>query len=119
MSLMKFHNILLFEYSMSIIKTMTINSHVIIILVINFEYGIEYKCLYFTEKLNVLYAKNWTQLAHQHIRTYEEHLSELTSNFNGIEEILNPHQRWTFIRSFHYSLSLMTTIGKFRFLSIS
>lgn len=66
----------------------------------------------FAEKLNVLYAKNWTQLAHQHIRNYEEHLSELTADINVVEDILNPHQRWTFIRSFYYSLSLMTTIGK-------
>lgn len=69
-----------------------------------------------TAALNILYHENWTRLAGQEISRFQE---ELIQKFT--EEIFSPNGNlieksyqtdWNFSRAFLYSLTILTTIGK-------
>lgn len=75
-----------------------------------------------TDKLNILYRENWTRLAAEEVFEFQQALFRalrggtttgyVTSSTGTVYYNQNPH-RWSFSSSFLYSLTLITTIGKF------
>lgn len=82
-----------------------------------------------TEHLNILYRENWTRLAEQEIIRFQEKLvkkinDEILANHAGtftgatvnndgpIERKVLDYE-WNFAKAFLYSLTVLTTIGKF------
>lgn len=78
-----------------------------------------------TESLNILYKDNWTRVAERELLQFSEDL--LNSFKEGQEESVavvkdkstHPRNQWTFAGSFLYSLTVITTIGKFFFIYFS
>lgn len=68
-----------------------------------------------TEDLNILYRDNWTRLAEQEILKFQD---SLIRKYGGPNQSDHRH-RWNFASSFLYSLTLITTIGKFTSLNDS
>jgi len=67
-----------------------------------------------TVSLNILYRENWTRLAGQEIsKLQEEMISKLTEDFWKIRNNEKLPFEWTYARAFLYSLTVITTIGKF------
>ena len=79
-----------------------------------------------TEDLNILYKENWTRLAAQEVLKFQESLVKSfksygggvtikTGNVPGTTAVYYTHHQhhWSFASSFLYSLTLITTIGKF------
>ncbi|XP_060521899.1 uncharacterized protein LOC132699284 isoform X2 [Cylas formicarius] len=61
-----------------------------------------------TERLNVLYEKNWTKLVTEQLKRFERTVVE-TAKSDGALTI--PAQKWTFGGSLLYSVTLLTTVG--------
>lgn len=75
-----------------------------------------------TENLNILYRENWTKLAAEEVLEFQEALFRAlrnpaigyTTTANGGTMFYHKSShRWSFSSSFLYSLTLITTIGKF------
>lgn len=82
-----------------------------------------------TEELNVLYRENWTRLADQEIARFQDQLVKritedmmMTQNAGTytkssasetVTERRVPDYEWNFAKAFLYSLTVLTTIGKF------
>lgn len=66
-----------------------------------------------TERLNVLYERNWTMLVHEQLRRFEGSIVAATRGglieSSGADGIL---PRWTFSEALLYSVTVITTIGK-------
>lgn len=75
-----------------------------------------------TVNLNILYRDNWTRLAAQEITRFQDELlkslSEDYLEYPVVErkvssgQVLSENYEWNFARSFLYSLTVLTTIGK-------
>lgn len=65
----------------------------------------------FSERLNVLYERNWTMLVHEQLRRFEGSIIRATKS--GLNESLGERSRWSFTEALLYSVTLITTIGKF------
>ena len=64
----------------------------------------------FTERLNVLYERNWTMLVHEQLRRFEGSIIKATKG--GLTEAMGERlPRWTFTEALLYSITLITTIG--------
>lgn len=63
-----------------------------------------------TEDLNILYRENWTELARNEMKLYQERLVR-TLRRQMTEERYSTKPTWTFSMSFLYSVTLVTTIG--------
>lgn len=76
-----------------------------------------------TENLNILYRENWTRLAADEIIKFQKAMfkvlresdSSHTSTNTGTMTYYQSIHKWGFSSSFLYSLTLITTIGKFFF----
>lgn len=82
-----------------------------------------------TEHLNVLYRENWTKLADQEIARFQDQLvkritedmmaTQNAGTYTGssasetVTERRVPEYEWNFAKAFLYSLTVLTTIGKF------
>ncbi|XP_055312711.1 uncharacterized protein LOC129574574 [Sitodiplosis mosellana] len=63
-----------------------------------------------TERLNVLYERNWTMLVHEQLRRFEGSIIKATKS--GLNEAMGERlPRWTFTEALLYSITLITTIG--------
>ncbi|XP_031633608.1 uncharacterized protein LOC116347220 isoform X2 [Contarinia nasturtii] len=63
-----------------------------------------------TERLNVLYERNWTMLVHEQLRRFEGSIIKATKG--GLSEAMGDRlPRWTFTEALLYSITLITTIG--------
>ncbi|XP_023709014.2 two pore potassium channel protein sup-9-like, partial [Cryptotermes secundus] len=65
-----------------------------------------------TERLNVLYEKNWTHLVHEQLRKFETDVVEATKmqGYDG-KELLDADRQWSFSGALLYSVTVITTIG--------
>ncbi|KAK5641631.1 hypothetical protein RI129_010178 [Pyrocoelia pectoralis] len=61
-----------------------------------------------TERLNVLYEKNWTRLVTEQLKRFEKAVIE-SSRTEGLTTSSSPN--WTFGGALLYSLTLLTTVG--------
>jgi hypothetical protein len=62
-----------------------------------------------SERLNVLYEKNWTRLVTEQLKRFERAVVE-AGKADGASNPGAPH--WTFGGALLYSLTLLTTVGK-------
>ncbi|XP_070505686.1 TWiK family of potassium channels protein 7-like [Chironomus tepperi] len=67
-----------------------------------------------TEDLNILYKENWTRLAAQEVKIFQETLVNALRNprpqlISNVKQ--PPPHKWTYASAFLYSLTLITTIG--------
>lgn len=81
-----------------------------------------------TEDLNILYKENWTKLAAEEVLLFQKSLfkvltdSESGYSFrNGVSSYdgQSGAHKWSFSSSFLYSLTLITTIGKYKHLLLN
>lgn len=64
-----------------------------------------------SERLNVLYERNWTMLVHEQLRRFEGSIIKATKG--GIAETMGDRlPRWSFSEALLYSVTVITTIGK-------
>ncbi|XP_076250379.1 potassium channel subfamily K member 18-like [Rhynchophorus ferrugineus] len=61
-----------------------------------------------TERLNVLYEKNWTQLVTEQLKKFERSVVE---NAKNDDTITMATPKWTFGGSLLYTVTLLTTVG--------
>lgn len=77
-----------------------------------------------TVSLNILYKENWTRLASQEIARFQEKLvarvaADVSAQYNGARalesapDLVIDEYEWSFPKAFLYSLTVLTTIGKF------
>lgn len=67
---------------------------------------------FFSERLNVLYERNWTMLVHEQLRRFEGSIVAATKG--GLTESMGEQwPRWTFSESLLYSVTVITTIGRY------
>lgn len=65
----------------------------------------------FSERLNVLYERNWTMLVHEQLRRFEGTIVAATRG--GLVETMGERfPRWSFSEALLYSVTVITTIGK-------
>ncbi|GIX93129.1 hypothetical protein CDAR_436111 [Caerostris darwini] len=70
-----------------------------------------------TDKLNVLYKDNWTELVEAEVRRFQKELIvAVKEGYDGKE---GPNQQWSFSGAFLYSLTVITTIGEYPLLRIT
>jgi len=71
-----------------------------------------------TEKFNVLWRDNWTLAAGDVLRKFEKEVIDKTKNegYDGNEN--TNHKQWSFPGALLYSVTVITTIGKFLYLLI-
>ncbi|RZF39733.1 hypothetical protein LSTR_LSTR011142 [Laodelphax striatellus] len=62
-----------------------------------------------TERLNVLYVRNWTHLVHEQLAEFEASVVEATRAQGA--QLLDAELHWTFGGALLYSVTLVTTIG--------
>lgn len=80
-----------------------------------------------TENLNILYRENWTRLAAEEVLEFQEALiramkstgSGFVGSVNSNSLFYHSSHKWSFSSSFLYSLTLITTIGKYIFKYLS
>lgn len=72
----------------------------------------------FTERLNVLYERNWTLLVHEQLRRFEGSIVAATKG-GFIETMGDRLPRWSFSEALLYSLTVITTIGKIYLIKFS
>ncbi|XP_059484125.1 potassium channel subfamily K member 18-like [Neocloeon triangulifer] len=65
-----------------------------------------------TERLNVLYEKNWTQLVHEQLRRFETNVvaAAKLEGYDG-KDLLDSERQWSFSGALLYSVTVITTIG--------
>ena len=70
------------------------------------------------EKFNVLWRDNWTLAAGEVLRKFEKEVIDKTKNegYDGNEN--TNHKQWSFPGALLYSVTVITTIGKFVYLLI-
>lgn len=61
-----------------------------------------------TERLNVLYEKNWTKLVTEQLKKFERSVVESAKND---ESLTFSGPKWTFAGSLLYAITLLTTVG--------
>lgn len=80
-----------------------------------------------TVSLNILYKENWTRLAAQEIARFQEKLvarvaADVSAQYGGARALESApalvvdDYEWNFAKAFLYSLTVLTTIGKFFFM---
>lgn len=67
----------------------------------------------FTEKLNVLYERNWTRLVDEQLRLFEARIAEAVKNQQTSTTGTAVDLHWSFPTSLLYSLTIITTIGNY------
>lgn len=82
-----------------------------------------------TVSLNILYRDNWTRLAAQEITRFQDELLKSLAEEMAHQQPVKDRKRlgkvehakfeWTFAKSFLYSLTVLTTIGKLKIYSIT
>jgi hypothetical protein len=67
------------------------------------------------ERLNVLYERNWTQLVHEQLRRFETSVvaAAKLEGYDG-KDVLDSERQWSFSGALLYSVTVITTIGKFQ-----
>lgn len=65
-----------------------------------------------SERLNVLYERNWTMLVHEQLRRFEATIIK-TTKAGFVETMGDRPPRWSFSEALLYSITIMTTIGKY------
>ncbi|XP_065353664.1 potassium channel subfamily K member 18-like [Cloeon dipterum] len=65
-----------------------------------------------TERLNVLYEQNWTQLVHEQLRRFETNVvaAAKLEGYDG-KDLLDSERQWSFSGALLYSVTVITTIG--------
>ncbi|XP_068085592.1 potassium channel subfamily K member 18, partial [Anabrus simplex] len=65
-----------------------------------------------TERLNVLYEKNWTRLVHEQLRKFETSVVAATKvdGYDG-KTLRDAERQWSFSGALLYSVTVITTIG--------
>ncbi|CAH1115944.1 unnamed protein product, partial [Phaedon cochleariae] len=63
---------------------------------------------FFSERLNVLYEKNWTKLVTEQLKRFERSIVESGGNEGPFSASRTP---WTFCSALLYSITLLTTVG--------
>ncbi|XP_021921939.1 potassium channel subfamily K member 18-like isoform X2 [Zootermopsis nevadensis] len=65
-----------------------------------------------TERLNVLYEKNWTHLVHEQLRKFETNVVAATKveGYDG-KDLADSDRQWSFSGALLYSVTVITTIG--------
>lgn len=60
-----------------------------------------------------MYERNWTMLVHEQLRRFEGSIIKATKG--GLTETMTDQRlpRWSFSESLLYSITVITTIGKF------
>lgn len=69
-------------------------------------------CVYSTERLNVLYERNWTLLVHEQLKRFEGTIVAATRGGVLIEAMGDQMPRWSFSEALLYSVTVITTIGE-------
>ncbi|XP_045517536.1 uncharacterized protein LOC123709950 [Pieris brassicae] len=64
-----------------------------------------------TERLNVLYERNWTRLVHEQLRKFESSIVAAARQADVRSPDLVLDTKWTFSGSLIYCITLITTIG--------
>lgn len=65
---------------------------------------------FLSERLNVLYERNWTLLVHEQLRRFEGSILKATRG--GLVETMGDRfPRWSFSEALLYSVTVITTIG--------
>lgn len=69
-----------------------------------------------SERLNVLYEKNWTHLVHEQLRKFETNVVAATKveGYDG-KDLLDSDRQWSFSGALLYSVTVITTIGELAF----
>lgn len=66
-----------------------------------------------SERLNVLYEKNWTHLVHEQLRKFETNVVAATKvdGYDG-KDLLDSDRQWSFSGALLYCVTVITTIGE-------
>ncbi|XP_050350953.1 uncoordinated protein 58-like [Nymphalis io] len=64
-----------------------------------------------TERLNVLYERNWTRLVHEQLRKFESSIVAAARQSDSQPAELALDTKWTYSGSLIYCITLITTIG--------
>ncbi|XP_047991516.1 TWiK family of potassium channels protein 18-like [Leguminivora glycinivorella] len=65
-----------------------------------------------TERLNVLYERNWTRLVHEQLRKFESSIVAAARQASDVQpQELTLESKWTFSGALIYCITLITTIG--------
>lgn len=72
--------------------------------------------VFFVERLNVLYERNWTMLVHEQLRRFESSIIKAAKS-GFIEKIADGLPKWSFNEALLYSVTLITTIGEYLFVA--
>lgn len=64
--------------------------------------------------MNVLYERNWTMLVHEQLKHFEASVMKATKG--GLVESMGDRlHRWSFSEALLYSVTVITTIGKYEY----
>ncbi|CAG9562077.1 unnamed protein product [Danaus chrysippus] len=68
-------------------------------------------CFVVSERLNVLYERNWTRLVHEQLRKFESSIVAAARQTDAYSAELAAESKWTFSGALIYCITLITTIG--------